>query len=244
MHFGIRIVTYRRPDGSTKKNLLRTIDSVLAQSHTDWKVYLMGDRYDPASEFDEYASCFPKDKLFMLNNSGAVERDKYSGVDLWKTGGNGSMNKLMDIMAADGVEACACLDDDDIWYDDHLASLDLAYTKFPGVAFVYTAGYHTQSGFMPNVNAQFDLNNCPPVECQTLHSAASWNLRKIPLRYVDTVELGIDLNNDGQMWVMMREYMRSNGLDYVFVPRVTVWHDEHKPGCNDRKHFGGFGGKS
>jgi hypothetical protein len=191
----------------------------------------MGDNYQPEAEFFEYSKYVPQDKLFIKNNDRAVEREKYEGINLWKTGGNESMNQLMDIMKNDGVEICACLDDDDIWYEDHLEKLNIAYTRFPSAVFVHTNGYHVQSGYMPNVDVPFCLNNWPPFECRTLHSATSWNLQKVPLKYADTVSLNIDLNNDGYMWVLMREYFKKHNLDYVYVPHVTVWHDEHKPGC-------------
>ena len=44
--FGVVISTYQRPDGKTPQYIKRAIESVLSQKHTNWKIYLIGDKYN------------------------------------------------------------------------------------------------------------------------------------------------------------------------------------------------------
>jgi hypothetical protein len=64
------------------------------QIHQDYKVFLIGDRYENEKEFLEIAtSIIDKDKIYYENLPEAKERDKYkSGDKLWCSGGVNARN--------------------------------------------------------------------------------------------------------------------------------------------------------
>ena len=52
MKLGIVITTYQKPDGSTPSLLTKALDSIKKQTHRDYLVVVVGDRYDDASEYE------------------------------------------------------------------------------------------------------------------------------------------------------------------------------------------------
>lgn len=237
INFGIKIATYKRKKDSTPKMFSKTINSLLKQTHSMWKVFLIGDKYEPQEEFDNLAKLLPKEKIFAINNNFAIEREKYTGHDLWMCGGIESINKIMDIMLEQEIEICATLDDDDIWYEDHLETLNNAYEKFPEASFVHTRGYHVQMGYLPKEEISCFYNNRPPKEHATIHSCTSWNIKNIPLRYINTIESKNPLPGDADLWIRMKDFFKKNNLKFLYVPKVTVWHDEHNPKNKNHSEF-------
>ena len=65
--FGIVIATYQRKDGTTPFYLTRTLDSIFSQTYQNFKVYVMGDKYDDEEELFGMVNKYPKDKLYCEN---------------------------------------------------------------------------------------------------------------------------------------------------------------------------------
>ena len=75
MKIGILIPTYYRNNGSTKDLLTRALESIKNQTHQDYIVFLIGDKYEQANEFNELAtSIIPKDKIIHENLEHAVSQ--------------------------------------------------------------------------------------------------------------------------------------------------------------------------
>lgn len=225
--FGIRIVTYPRSDGNTPLLLRKTIDSVMAQSYSNWVVYLAGDAYEPAAEFNRYESWLPKDKVRARNIFAEPERHKFKD-ERWRLyGGISAINKCLDWMSEEGISHVAILDHDDIWKENHLKCLFDAYNQFPEASFVYTAGTHASLGLLPRArSATIAYDNMPPMEEDMLHSSASWRLDKIPLRYRYGCRVsGEPQCGDMTMWQDMKAYLRNHNMKSYFVDKETVFHD-------------------
>ncbi len=232
--FGVKIATYRRRNDATRACFPKTIESLLAQTYPHWKAYIVGDKYEPDEEFQELVSLIPEDKRVAWNNpDGGSERAKYSGKKLWMCAGRESVNKLLDRMTADGIEIVTTLDDDDVWLPNHLETLNEGYTKFPEAVCVLTRGRHVQMGLLPRESPDLFYNNRPPIEHATINATVSWNIQRIPLRYENTVETHDPMPGDANMWMRMRRYMADHGMKYLYIPTVTVWHDEHNPDTNE-----------
>lgn len=231
MFFGVRISTYKRPTG-TLHILARCLQSILRQDFKDWKIFLIGDHYDSQEEFDKLASMIPPEKIYYENLPVSLERGKYSGGDLWRCAGRYAccygLQKLRE-----QARICACLDDDDWWLPDHLSTLWEAYKKYPDAAFVYTKStYKSDNSFLPNENVDIHYDNLMPRAYNLIHSAASWDAQKIPLEYRNVIEVNSPwVAGDADLWERMREYCQTNGLRTIYVPKLTVRHDQEGQRC-------------
>ena len=78
MKLGIVIATYQRFDGSTPTLLKRAIESVKDQTHQDYTLIVIGDKYEDNKEFENICnSAGLKDKIIYENLPYAKEREKY-----------------------------------------------------------------------------------------------------------------------------------------------------------------------
>ena len=53
MKFGIVISTYYRKDNTTKFYLTRALNSIFNRTYQNFKIYLIGDRYENEKEINE-----------------------------------------------------------------------------------------------------------------------------------------------------------------------------------------------
>jgi glycosyltransferase involved in cell wall biosynthesis len=68
MKLGIVIATYQRLDGSTPSMLKRAIDSVKNQTHQDYTLIIIGDKYEDNNEFESICNDSDlKDKIVYKN---------------------------------------------------------------------------------------------------------------------------------------------------------------------------------
>lgn len=228
--FNIRIITYPR-NGNTKYILPKTLDSILKQSYKNWEIYLFGDNYQPKEELLEICSIVPDKKIKIRNSDVNSERYHYKGMDLWYCGGVNACNYVLDWMHNDGVKIVCLCNDDDIWLPNHLETLAMGYNKFPDASFVYTRGNHLQMGNLPveEINGLY-YDNKPVQEHNTIFSATSWRLDKINLRFRNCVKQKIP--SDADLWQRIREYCQENNLKFLYIPKITVQHESHKPSSN------------
>ena len=75
--FSIVITTYQRNDGTTPKVLKRALDSVFNQDYDNFKIYVIGDKYDNNSEFESIFQEYPKDKIYYENLDGEYLEQAY-----------------------------------------------------------------------------------------------------------------------------------------------------------------------
>lgn len=227
--FGVRVVTYRRPDGRTPEFLSKTLNSVLAQKYRHWKVFLVGDRYEDEAEFKALASLVPPGRIYATNRRGRTERDVWRDYNLWMCCGCTAVNYALDLMQACGVDYLANLDHDDIWGDDHLQTLADCYAEHPEAAFACTQGYNTHFGVIPRDVHEFRYVDGAWLNSNVNHSATSWRLSVVPLRYRAMPELvpWCPVVGDIDMWLRMGDYLRDGPWKMACIPKVTVWHEEH-----------------
>ena len=111
---GIVISTYQRPDGKTPELLTRTLNCVLNQSYDNWKVFLIGDKYNDSNEFEQLSSLIPENKIISLNLPVAVERERYpnGGRNLWHSGGANATNIGIELAVNSGYHYICHLDHD------------------------------------------------------------------------------------------------------------------------------------
>jgi len=96
MKFDVIIPTINR------QSLERAVYSVYAQRHTNWRLFVVGDGIMP--DLKDY------------------DRDKVAVVSMDQTGDSGASQRNLGIGMGDSPWI-AYLDDDDIWYPDHLSTI-------------------------------------------------------------------------------------------------------------------------
>jgi glycosyltransferase involved in cell wall biosynthesis len=224
--FGIIMVTYQRGDGKTPEYIKEAIDSVKAQKHKNWKIYLIGDDYDDNDEFEKIAAHAPSDKIWYQNMDLPGERLRFEGNDLWHCGSNCGANLALDQMKKDGVEWVTRLDHDDIWTPDHLTNFSKVAKNWPEVKFMgsvskvarYKGGGKGQY-FRPDRGEKSDFQPNTPKIRDCWHSALCWNRKDLDLRYRNVREQ------------MLTEPVRDEprGGDKDMVDRLMM-------GCEEKNH--------
>lgn len=219
IQFGVTMATYNK---GIFPLIINTLNSLLAQTYTNWKLYLIGDKYDPDSEFQELVKLIPKEKIVAINLTEAKERDQFAGLELWNCGGINAVNTALRMQRNDGIKFTCHLDHDDIWLPNHLQTLYDAYNQFPESVFTYTQALNCGQP-MPSTR-KLNYDNKLPTPCDVVHSSTSWRLDILPHEY----ECDSDRPGDAFMWERIKAYCISNKLKTVFVPIITVDHFQEK----------------
>jgi glycosyltransferase involved in cell wall biosynthesis len=114
MKIAIVIPTYYRKDGNTSKYLTRALDSVFNQTYQNFKIFLMGDKYENEIEVLEILKKYDGKKIFFTNLLEAKERDNYLiPRAIWLYGGVNATNIGIEMALNEGYEYICHLDHDD-----------------------------------------------------------------------------------------------------------------------------------
>ena len=228
MTFSIVITTYQRKDGSTPFYLKRAIDSVFSQTYQNFKIIIIGDRYEDNNEFNKICSQYDNQKIYYENLPIAAERDKYNDKWLvWKYGGTKSYNYGIETSIQMGYDYVCHLDHDDEWYPNHLSSLHNAIIKTNSI-WLCTKSEYVSNRILPNINSDLELIPFYPIAEGLIHSSVCINFKKLPLRYINVYEeTGISgLPGDADLWKRISDYFKQNNLVGTLVNKVTCRHVE------------------
>jgi len=236
INFGIIMATYNRKNQSTLHKIKRAIKSIQKQSYPHWTLILVGDKYENTSEFEEIVKLVDSDKIIYRNLDHAFERDlhqqgKINIRQLWNNAGANAMSTGLDMAIEAGFSHVAHLDDDDFWEPNHLYELNKTYLAYPETIFTYTCGRFINTTIpQHNKNIQWGYGNLPPRGRNLLHSATSWRVDIMELRYpqinFDAHDIKTVLNTpaDALMWDRVHQYMLKRQYSHVYIPKVTVNH--------------------
>jgi glycosyltransferase involved in cell wall biosynthesis len=228
MEFSIVIATYQRKDGSTPFYLRRCLDSIFNQDYQNFKVFIIGDRYENNEEFVSICESYDQSKIYYENLPVAAERDKYTDKMLvWKHGGTFACNHGVNKSIEMGYEYVCHLDHDDEWEPNHLSSLDDAIKK-TGALFLCTKSLYVHGPILPKIDTHEELIHFYPAPERLIHSSVCINFKKIPLRYRNTYEeTGFSrLPGDGDLWVRITEHLKEiNSVGYL-INKITCKHLE------------------
>jgi glycosyltransferase involved in cell wall biosynthesis len=232
MKFAIAMSTYRRGDGSTPEYITRALNSVLAQTHQDYKMFLIGDHYDNEEEFNSFGATFSPEKIYKRNLPVAVERSKYKmGTrELWCSGGANAHNTLLDEIVSQGYDYVCRLDHDDYWADDHLESINRVIEQVNDAACVYTCSTYPTIHHLPRIpTLDGTVYLSFPTPVNVVHSSTCINYGKVPLRYRDVfAETGQVLEADIDMWNRLKEFCEKSSLKSYVIAKITCHHPDEK----------------
>lgn len=229
--FGIVISTYQRPDGKTPYFLNRCLNSVKNQTYQNFKVFLIGDKYEDDNEFNNLGvDIIDEDKLFKLNLEHAEEREKYLTENksaLWSYGGCNASNTGIDkALEDDEIEYICRLDHDDYWGPKHLMNFNELIETYSPDWMCSVSSY--LNGFLPVLNQSYITTPFFPGHALCIKSSTCINQRTIPLRtrdlYKETGRVG--LPGDADLWVRTTKYIKENSLKSMAINELTCFHDE------------------
>lgn len=224
MKIGIIIPTYFRPDGKTKEFLTTSLNSIQAQTHTDHKVYVIGDDYSDLDEFKEVTNLFPSVKFFNLTFS--VERSKYPLGDyrLYCAGGLGAVLTGIKMALADGIKYICHMDHDDWWEPDHLEVINDVIEKHDTV-FICTLSTYKDSWF-PMMNPTNEVLEFYPIPMGLVHSSTCVKHSDTKLLPRDVLsETGVATPGDADLWERLAKEMYETGRKGYIITKITCHHD-------------------
>lgn len=230
MKIGIIISTYQRKDGKTPFYLNRTLESILSQTHKNFKIFLIGDRYENPEEFESYSEKIKHVDYVSINLPVAYERDFYGDNKnaLWSYAGTYATNYGLDLCEKEGIEFVITLNHDDWWYENHLEEFVKCYNEFKCDFMCTKSTYANSNQFLPNIQMEGEYFLFNPRYAGLIHSSAIINIKKIPLRYIDIFKKTgkVGLPGDGDYWERVTQKMISDKLTGIFINKLTCRHDE------------------
>ena len=229
INFSILITTYQRPDGSTPSVLSRALKSIINQSYPNWKIFLIGDKYENEDEFLDLISIVNKEKIEYVNLDYAYERDKYSHNKqiLWTCGRVNARNVGLKIIRNQGYEYCCQLDHDDYWHPNHLESLLFAIENIPNSCMYHTLSYHFDGRILPPNPNNGVIETTQIGRGKLAHSSACLNLNHVTWDYTNVFEsTGRDFPADAYMWEQIKVYCETTGNFCISINAVTCYHLE------------------
>jgi glycosyltransferase involved in cell wall biosynthesis len=229
MKFGIMMKTYKRKKRDSKSLAERSLKSILNQTYQNYKVFLIGDKYEDQEEFEYIASLIPKDKIIAINLKVAVERDdpKLKGHCLWYSAGVNSTKFALNKMKEDGIIYYSRLDDDDYWLPNHLETIKSGYEKFPKSSFVYTRSKY-RGFYLPRKSHTVKLgyNNLFPQPKDVVPSTMSWRLDHIDLPPRTVAEQGRVFPADADQMIRLKKICINKKLNILHMPVTTMVYDQ------------------
>ena len=228
--FAVVMSTYVRPDGRTEGHLTRAFDSLLSQTHEDWKLFLTGDKFEDQELFDKMVAKIPKDKISAVNRPFAPERDKYPARShkLWCSGGLSGTNFAIESALEEGYEYVCFLDHDDFWHEEHLNCFNEILKHFDDLVVLASRSvYGNKDFFLPR--GQAPGYGYIPMGQNVIKAATciKWNSIKTRMRDVFE-ETGVEKPSDMDFWERLSKEMKENDYKGYLNQYVTCYHvDEH-----------------
>jgi glycosyltransferase involved in cell wall biosynthesis len=229
MKIAIVIPTYNRKDGKSEIVIERALNSVFSQTHKDFKVYVIGDKYEDDEKLINIINKYDSEKIVYHNLEIAKERDFYDNkMALWSYGGVNARNYSIELVLKDGYEYICPLDHDDWFLPNHLEEINkcIEITKSDWVCTKST--YMSSTITLPRIVSEDIYIPFLPKSSQLIHSSVCMNFKKIPLKYRDVFSetQKIGLPADADLWERTREYIEENNLKSYCINILTCRHDE------------------
>jgi len=216
MKIGIITPTYRKLDGSTYNHLKMALESVKNQTHKDYKIFLIGDDYTDNDEFFELSKIIDNNKIHAENLPIALERIKYSGMDLWRNGGLNATNTGVKLSMKDGYDYICHLDHDDMFLENHLKlisdCIDETRTNF----------LTTKCGNYPPIESEDFYVRYRPVANKLMKVSTCVNYSYFNLFFRNMIEeTGNSYASDADLWNRINKFLSDRNEYGICINIVT-----------------------
>lgn len=230
--FAIIMATFCRSNGKSPSYLKRSIESVVSQTHKNWDLIIVADKYEPRKEIENIIDYYKKlcnNKIIYIYND-IVERDYLTDkIKLWCCAGGNSINRGLEYARSNNYYYYCHLDDDDFWTNEHLEKLAYAYDNYSNCIFANTQSTHCGS-YLPkneeNITTIYP-NNRLPLAQNTIHSSFSFRLDIIPFKYFTSLDMNDNFwYSDAIMLNNIKDFLEKN-KEYcsIYMPYMTCYHD-------------------
>jgi glycosyltransferase involved in cell wall biosynthesis len=227
MKLGIVLPTYQKIDGTTPSLLKRAIESIKAQTHQDYSLIVIGDKYEDAIELETLLHSLELgEKLTYRNLPEAVERSKYpvGSKELWNAGGVNATNYGVALGLELGLTYICHLDHDDYWHPQHLEALNSAINQTENAALITTCSTYFNS-YLPKVDLTNEIYSLEVKGGSFIHSAVCINHTLVPLKYRDVyAETGKEYPADADLWNRIGSYLAEHNLNAYQISALTCYH--------------------
>lgn len=228
--FAIVTNTYKRQDNKTPKLLERAMKSVLNQTHSEWKLFLIGDKYEDDQEFKRLSRLIPSDKIKSVNRLNAiVERDIYPmpSRKLWCCAGSGSTRHGIELALNEGYEFICKLDHDDWWEETHLSDFNKALEKHPELFFLASRSTHIgKDPILPPLKHKAGIGYFPQPK-KVINSSTCIKYSETKIRSRDTFQKkGKAIPADLDLWKRLKRFMKDNNKKGYLCDNISCHHDD------------------
>jgi len=221
MKIGIVIPTFRKLDGSTYEHLKRALYSVKEQSHSDYKVFLIGDDYTDNDELIELSKIIDNDKIYVENLPIAIERVKYTGNNLWATGGGNASNMGIRKSIEEGYDYICLLDHDDYFLHNHLKLISDCIENNN------TNFITTKCGPFPDIHPTGLYTIYRPISSHLYKLTTCVNFKYFNILFRDMIEeTGRPYPGDADLWNRIKADLISKNEFGIFINVVTCVRSE------------------
>ena len=212
MKLAILIPTYRKGNGEFKGQIEQCLNSIANQTHQEYKVYLIGDKYEDDSEFNDLSKIIDSSKIVAKNLPVAYERSKYTGKKLWVSGGVYASNVGIDLALNDGYDYICHLDHDDMWSNNHLELISKTIDE-TNANFIST---RSGAGW-PAMQSTGYLTKWRPLPSKVFKSTTCLNYRHFNVKFRNMIEEQNQVYaSDADMWGRINQLMiQKNEWGYV-----------------------------
>jgi glycosyltransferase involved in cell wall biosynthesis len=240
MIFAVTMATYKKLDGSTPFYLKRALDSIFNQTYQDFKIFVIGDKYEDHNEFLSIVSQYPPDKIFYENLSFAKERDKYQNNEmaLWCAGGVYATNHAIDLALQEGFSYICQLDHDDYWTPEHLQNFNDVISE-TGADWLCSRATHQNPlhPILPKKQTTERYVEYLPQRADVILSSTCINLKTIPIRFRDVFEeTGVTEPSDADRWTRTQPFIIQNNLKGILINTLSCIHDIERGKANANRY--------
>lgn len=223
-----------------KKMLTDLLKSLKAQTYTNWKLFIVGDGFEPEEDLKEILkSTLKLNQYTFYNLPEPGERGKIDPSVLRNSGGTKARNKAISLAKSEGFKYFAAIDHDDVWKPDHLKGMVKAFQQDPDIAFAYHRGsrarvkgnkggvyYWGSEGKTPTLY----YDDVPSKIIEAPHSGIVWNgpncgwpkYRTVPQMKSTAPKRDKEIGADEDFIRQCLDSILKKNKKAVYVPKLTV----------------------